>query len=113
MQLFHVNGHLTERLHRVRVEEYAVLFGYLAYLLDGLYRAYLVVCKHHGNKDGLIRYRLLHVRGIYKAVFVHIEIRHLYALLFQMRAGVQYRVMLYLGGYYVVALGCVCFGGRL
>ena len=81
-----------------------VAVGDLRQLLDGLDRADLVVRRHDGDQRGVVPDGLFQVLRIHDAELVHWQICDLEALLLQLRAGMQQRVVLDLAGDDVVAL---------
>ena len=111
-QLIHVDRKLAKRLNGVCVEQNAVLLRQPADLLYRLDRSDLIVGKHHGDQDRVRPDGLFQLRELYDAPLVHIQIRHLIPVLFQILAGMKYRVMLDFACYNVFSLGRVSFRGR-
>src|SRR5579875_2016988 len=71
---FNVDGHVSDRLSSVTMENNAFLLGYFANLGDRMNRPDLVIGEHNRDKHGLIRYRLAHVVGIDHPVLVYRQI---------------------------------------
>lgn len=113
MHLLHVEGHLADALHRVRVEEHALLAGNLADLRDGLHRADLVVGEHHADQDGLVGDGLADVVRVDQALAVHLQVGDLVALFLEALAGVEHGLVLDHRGDEVVALVPIKLGHAL
>ena len=90
----YVDLHAADGLHRVGVEEHAVLLADRGQLGDGLDGADLVVGGHDGHQRGVRADGCVQLLGGHKAVLVHRQVGHLEALLLQLRAGVQDGVVL-------------------
>ena len=90
----HVDRNLAHRLHRVGVEDDALLMAELADFADGLQHADLVVGGHDGDQDGLVVHGALQVFEIDQAVGLHRQIGDAVAVLFQALAGVQHGLVL-------------------
>ena len=104
VERFDIQRNCANRLHRVRVEEYAAFMAERANLRDGFERADFVVRRHHADQHGVRAQGVLHLLDGHEAVRIHREIRHLPTLRFQPLAGVQDGVMLNLRGDDVSAL---------
>ena len=77
---------MSVSLNRVRVEHYLMASGNLAYCLEGLYRADLVVGSHYRDKNGIIPDCCLKCFGMDKSVFVAGKICHCKAFGFERSA---------------------------
>ena len=89
-----INFYMSRSLNRVSVKYNAVFTAYLSDFRNGLYGAYLVVCKHYCHKASAVRYCLGNVVGVYDTVFSDIKQRDFKSLFFKLFKGMQYRVML-------------------
>ena len=98
MQLIHVDGNLSECLHRIRMEQDAVFLRDLSDLPDRLDGADLIIRKHNGNQDRILPNGSPKLFQIHQSGFVHIQICHLIALLFQVFTGMQNGMMLNFAG---------------
>ena len=96
--LLHVDVQVARRLHRVGVEQHALLVAHLANLRDGQDRADLVVGVHDGHQTSVLPDGLRHLLGGDGACGTHVQQRHLKALFFQLLQCVQHRVVLEGGG---------------
>ena len=94
----HVDRHMADRLHRVRMEHSAHRMGEFRDLPDRLDGADLVVRRHDGDERGVLAQRVFELLEIDAAVLVHVQIGDAEALLFERFAGVEHRVVLDLGG---------------
>ena len=108
MVLIYVNRNLTEGLYRVGMEQNAVLMGNFTYLFDRLNGSNLIICKHHGNQDGLRTDGFLQLVDLNHAIFIYGQVRNLVAMLLQPLTGVQNRVMLNLRSNNVISLTLIC-----
>ena len=104
--LLHVDRHVADRLHCVRVELRADRMRQLGDLLDRLDGADLVVRRHDGDERGVLGKLTLQLLEIDAALLVHVQIGDAVALFFQRLAGVQHRMVLDLGGNEVLAALC-------
>ena len=98
LQGLHVDGHVARGLHGVAVEGDLLLPAEGADLRDGLDGADLVVGEHDGHQGGILPDGGFQVRKPHHPVLVHVQQRHLEALFFQLRQGVQHGVVFKLGG---------------
>ena len=94
----HVDEQMPRSLHRVGVEEHALLPANRADLRNGLDGADLVVGVHDGHQAGILADGLCHLLRGDQAAAVHIQQCHVIALLFQLLQGVQHSVVLKGGG---------------
>ena len=94
----HVDRHVADRLHRVRVEPRADCMREFCDLLDRLDGADLVVRCHDGDERGILGEFALELFEIHMAFLVHVQIGDAVAFLLQRLAGVQHRMVLDLGG---------------
>ena len=106
--LLHVDVHMADRLHGIRVELCADRMGERGDLLQRLDGADLVVRGHDGDKRGVLRELLFQLFEVDMAFLIHVQIGDAEAFLFECFAGVQHRVMLNFGGDQVLA----AFGRR-
>ncbi len=90
----HVDVHVADGLHRIGVEQHAVLFADGADFRDGLDGADFVVGVHDGDQGGLIRNGGFQLIRMDDPVFVHVQIGDFKPFLFQRLAGVQHCVVL-------------------
>ena len=95
----HVHGNVADGLHRVRVERDAPLAAERADGLNGLDGADLVVGEHDGHERRVVPDGRGHVLDADDAVFVHIQQRHVKALLTELVERVQHRMVLEFRGY--------------
>lgn len=111
-QLFRQNPELSVALHRVHMEQNGFLpvFQKPSYLLDGLYRANLIVYVHDRHQNGLVRQSRFQIRDAHHALFIHRQIRHLKALLFQLLHGIQDGRVLNPGGNQVLSCPLIGMG---
>ena len=107
VHLIHADGHLAECLDPVRMEQDAVLMGDLPNLFHRLNGADLIIRKHNGDQDCILPDGGPKLLQINESRFVHIQIRHLVAPLFQILAGMQDGVVLDTAGNDVLPLGRV------
>ena len=98
VHFLYIDGHMAGRLNCVGVERDTLAAAECADLLNRLHGADFVICKHNGNKSGILSYSGLDILKADNAVFVDIQKRYLKALLFKLLEGVQNRMMLKLGG---------------
>ena len=98
VHLIDVDLHVARRLDGVGVEQYAALMTHRADLPDGLDGADLVVGEHDGHEAGVVADGVGDLLRGDEPVRVHVEQRHLKALLFQALEGVQHGVVLERGG---------------
>ena len=66
-------------------------------LLDRFDGSDLIVCKHHGDQNGIRADRLLDILRRNQTVCIYVQISHFIALLLQISAGMQDGMMLDLG----------------
>ena len=88
-----VDRDVADRLHRVGVEQDAVLFADRTDLGDGLDRTDLIVRVHDGHERRLVRDRSFQLFRDDDPVFMHVQISDREALFFQSRAGVEHGVV--------------------
>ena len=112
MVLVYMDRHLTKGLYGVCVEQNAVLMGNLTNLFDGLNGSDLVICKHHGNQDGLRTDGFLQLVDLHDTILIYGQISNLIAVLLQPLAGVQDRMMLDLCGNNVFSFALICLCSR-
>ena len=94
----HVDRHVADRLHRVRVELRADRMRQLCNLADRLNGADLIVRRHDGDERSVLGKLALQLLEVDMALLVHIQIGDAVAFLLERLAGVEHRVMLDLGG---------------
>ena len=94
----HVNVQVARRLHRIGVEQHALLPAHRADLRDGQDGADLVVGVHDGDKAGVLPDGVSHLLSGDGAGGAHVQQLHVEALFFQLLQGVQDSVMLEGGG---------------
>ena len=94
----HVNVQVARRLHRVGVEQHALLPAHRADLRNGQNGADLVVGVHDGDKAGVLPDGVSHLLSGDGAGGTHVQQLHVEALFFQLLQGVQDGVMLEGGG---------------
>ena len=109
----HIDGNLAIGLDGIRMEEHARLPGDFADFGHGLYRAVLVVGKHDADEDGIRPDGGLQLVQRNSAVFIHVEIRYLKAMLLQILAGMQHGVMLDFARDDMFPLFGICLGRGL
>ena len=98
VHFLYIDGHMAGSLNGVRVERDTLAAAECADLGDGLDSADLVICKHNGDKSGILSYCSLDILKADNTVLVDIQQRYLKALLFKLLEGVQNCMMLKLGG---------------
>ena len=98
VHLIDVDLHVARRLDGVGVEQNALFLADRADLPDGLDGADLVVGEHDGHEAGVVADGVGDLLRGDEPVRVHVEQRHLKALLFQALEGVQHGVVLERGG---------------
>ena len=110
---FRQNPELSIALHRIHMEQNGFLpvFQKLSNLLNGLHCADLIIYIHNGHQNGFIGQSRFQIRDAHHALFIHRQIRHLKALLFQLLHGIQDGRMLNPGGNQVlsrplIGMGC-------
>ena len=101
--LLHVDRHVADRLHCVRVELRADRMRQLGNLPDRLDGADLIVRRHDGDERGVLGEFALELLEIHMAFLIHVQIGDAVALFFERLAGVQHRVVLDPGGNEVLA----------
>ncbi len=103
--LLHIDRNLAHSLHRVGVEDDALLVAELADLGDRLNHADLVVRIHDRDQDRLVVDGALQVFEIDQPIRLHRQIGHAVALLLQPLAGIEHSLVLgHLGDDVVAAL---------
>ena len=85
---------MTCCLHCVGMKRHAFFTADSAYIGDRIYRAYLVVGVHHGDKAGFVCYRVFDLLRGDGTVFIGIEQLNVKALCFESFKGTQNCVML-------------------
>lgn len=81
-----------------------------SYLLDGLYRANLIVYVHDRHQNGLVRQRLFQIHDLHPSLSVHRQVGYLKALLFQLLHGIQNSRVLNPGGNQVLSCPLIGMG---
>jgi hypothetical protein len=105
--------HLADCLHRVGVEEDPFLFRDRADLRDRLQHADLVVGGHDRDEDRLVGDRVAQLVEADAAVLLDRQIRHARALLLELLAGVDDRLVLGHARDDVIALLAIHLGDAL
>ena len=113
LHFLHVERHLAHALHRVDVEEHALLAGHLAEFRDGLQGPDLVVREHDRDEDRLVRDRLAELLCGNTAEFVRRQVGDVETLPLEPLGGIQRRLVLGADRDDVIALLLVELAGPL
>jgi hypothetical protein len=113
LELLHVDLYPAAALHRVAVEDDAVLLADLGDFPDRLDDADLVVGGHDGDQDRLVADRAAQVVEADPAVFLDRQIRHAIAVFLEALARVDHRLVLGDARDDVVALLAIHLGDAL
>ena len=93
-QILYIDGHVTQTLYSVCMEIYLMFLRNSSQFLDRFYRSDFVVHHHDTDKDRIITDRILQHFRLHETFAVYIQISHLKAVLFQIFACMQDRVVL-------------------
>ena len=110
---FNINCYMTDGLHRIGVEKNSFFTADSPDLLYGHDGADLVVGKHNADEDGIASDCIADLFSLDHAVFVNGEISDLKTMLFQIFAGMKYRMMLDRRGDDMLTLALILFGNAL
>jgi len=90
----HVERNLACRLHRVRVEQHALLMTELSDFANRLQNADLIVRRHDRNQDRFAGHRVLQLVHVDQPVGLHRQIGHAESVFLQALAGIQHALVL-------------------
>lgn len=113
LERFHVHRNFTHALYCIHVQQDLAGATQLADGGDVLHHADLVVDVHDADQDGVITQCAFDLLQSEQAVGHRLEVGHLIAFALQLAAGIQYRLVLGLGGNDVLALAGVEVGDAL
>ena len=106
----YVYWNLADRLCGIRVENDALFVTKFSNFRNRLQHTNLIVRSHDGDQDCLVIDRALQIVEVNQTIFLHRQIGHAIAVLFEALAGVEHSFVLGDGRDDVIALLAIHFG---